>query len=331
MPRGRGVEAGVAALGPGHSLVRPGLETYCQSRGLAVPAEIPWFVVEHMDREMSTVTRIRADLLGGHVIDCFLKTFRPVERVAMSRRVRERIERAPWLFEAAAASPRFAGFGVPEVLSWDADLLSLMTLALPGRPLGKAWTHVLRPSRARRLFGAVGGAMSALEGLSAGTTGPDEYLRDESIRKAIDALVLHLPRERAAGARAAFESVHRSFQADPGPSYYCHGDVNHSNVLVDGNVVNLIDFDLSPRPVGFDVAMFLMRLELERPTVPAWTRVVSNHVLAGYGNPDVIRSPAYQLIRLVKLSGSLTRHVDRGNTKRAAKFLAGIESTLSTI
>lgn len=311
-------------------LAKDGLQNYASAMGLAGD-NVELSVDERLERPDSTVFKVTASLDAESSMVCYVKSFRvPPHRPWMEQRLRNRVERS-----ALMGRMRDSGDGtrllMPEVLATDPDQLAIVSVGIDGDPLGKAWRHLVTPRRlvaAEQTFVGVGRAIRDVEAMSLGRAEPTTYLDEERVQRALDIVLPVLSRSEAERTAAVVRTLHDEYAASPGGSYYCHGDINHSNVLIDGDQVNLIDFDLSSRPRTFDLSMFLLRLDLERPVLRPWTEKVKAWVVEGYGQSDVAKTPAFSLVRLIKLSGGIARNVQRGNQRRIRRYVARLEESL---
>ena len=313
-------------------LVDEGLARYAKSSGRD-PEWVRWDVTDMQDRPGSTVLEIEARFDAGAAVTCFAKRFSvPPGRPTMARRLRDRVERTATVTDRLGTIGRSHEVGVATTLAYDVDALALVSLGVGGRPLGKALTHALTPARRRRaehIYPHVGEAMRTVETVSTDLAPQSSYLSVENVEKAMSAVVPFLGPDERRRTEAIFSDLHNAYVADPGESYFCHGDINRSNVLVDGDWINLIDFDLSSRPVTYDLSMLLMRLEMERPRLASWQRQVSSWVIEGYGGEQAVATPAFHLVRLIKVGFGVQRNADKNRPERVRRFLRSLRSTVA--
>lgn len=292
-------------------------------------------MVTRLDRRFSTVYKIVVKTDSGSEVICYAKRFKqPLRDPDQAKRLRLRVERSSMVSERISEAGRPLGVGVAEVLAADTEQLTVVTLGVGGDPLGRAWTHAITPARRARsegLFGQIGQAIREIESASVGEAPPTGYLERPKIEHAIAAAIPYLPETDRRRTTALVRSLHDEYSANDGGTFFCHGDINHSNVLVDGGVINLIDFDLSSRPLTYDLSLYLMRLEMERQPTQSWTRQVKDWVIAGYGTTDIVQTPAYSLVQVVRLARGIERSAALGNTRKMRRFAETLRSTLAAV
>ena len=298
--------------------------------GIIEPASVEWRIGRSLERPHSSVFQVNATLDTETSVVCYVKTFRvPLDRPDMANRLQERVLRTRWLADHLGDAGEPSSVRVPPVLASDPEQLAIVFLAVEGEPLGKAWSHILkgRIRSARARFHRVGRAIREIESLSLAVAEPSSYLDRANVVQAItDALPYleggpHRIQERV-------DEVYHDFATADSQSYFSHGDINHSNVLLTGDRVYLIDFDMSSRPITFDLSVFLLRLELERPAIGPWSDTVARWVAEGYGAPDVRTDPAFALVRLIKLSDSIKAAARRDNQRKLRRYVSVLEKSL---
>lgn len=309
------------------------LESYGRSIGL-IDVMLEWRIRRTLERRESAVYEVEATLGPDEQVNCYVKTFRvPPDRPNMEIRLRNRVNRTAWLADLVAERERSRIVGVPQVLASDSELRTIVSCAVRGEPLGKVWSHLLpgRIRAARSTFQKLGRAIREIEEISTSVAPPSTYLDRRRVDSALATTLPHLVDGGSHWAEETVDSLHDRYASESSGSYWCHGDINHSNVLIDHGLVNLIDFDLSSRPHTFDLSAFLLRLEFERPAVSLWSDSVAGWVLEGYGEPDARTHPAFALVRLIKLSNSIESASRRGDRPRLRRYASSIQNTLSAV
>jgi len=309
-------------------LLHEGLQSYARSIGIIDTDQVRWQIGRSLERPYSSVYHVNAALGAGSSVVCYLKTFRvPPDRPDMERRLRDRVLRSRWLAEHVGKPSVVA---VPPILASDPDQLAIVFLAVEGEPLGKAWNYLVRGRirSAREQFLRVGRAIREIESLSLQEAEPSSYLDRPNVREAIMDALPYLEDGDAHRMLERVDELYHLFARKESQSYFSHGDVNHSNVLLDRDHVYLIDFDLSSRPVTFDLSLFLLRLELERPAFRPWSDAIATWTAEGYGAPDIRSDPAFALVRLIKLSDSIMAAASREDQRRLGRYVSILEKSL---
>ena len=327
-------------LQPDFGLVREAGEAYARLHDLDGVPDMSWSPLEPLQRATSTVIPIEMRIGDSRELMLFHKSFHPPVLTSESLD-RWRVSFATGIERDLRLVPRFqhlaspSGVDIRRILAFDQERLMVVTLGVRGQPLGRVLRYATRSARrseARKLFPMVGKAMKMLELASEGENVPDDHVNDYSVGLAEGRLQAHLSRTEAREAVSRLESLYVAFQGQPRPgAYYAHGDIDASNVLVDGERLNLIDFAWAPRPLGFDIARFLLRVGLESPGLAPWNRHVSQLVLEGYGDEAVIQSPSYALVQILKLAGLMQRYSGAGQRRRFTVTRGILRRTLSQV
>ena len=324
---------------PDPDLVQQAGEAYARLLDPDLVPEISWSSAEPLHRATSMVIPIEMRIGADHAATLYFKSFHParltpetlewwhtsfVDGVERDLRLVPRFQRL--------AKPN--GIDVRQILAFDPDRLMLITLGVRGNPLGKVWRYAVGSAgreEARDVFPKVGQAMKLLELASEGEDLPNDFITEGSIAVAAARLQMFLSASDARDAESKVESLYVASQDQPGQrAYFAHGDIDASNVLVDEGSVNLIDFAWVPRPVGFDISRFLLRMDLESPRISMWTGQVSRLVVDGYGAEGVIGAPSYILVRVLKLVGLMHRFSTTRNRRRFTRARALLRHTLSS-
>lgn len=201
------------------------------------------------------------------------------------------------LTSAAAAARRAArlpGIGAPAVLNSDADAGTLTTAALPGRPL----TTLLGTDRAAPACARVGSLLADLHALPPTTIEASAIAADGTERLAEhgppqEQAVLQRWQQRAADYglidRTMINEAEPTHQtpADSGRRVLLHRDFHDGQILIDGDRIGVLDFDLMAiGDPALDLANLLAQLELRAAQgVLADLDQAQQATLAGY-RPD---------------------------------------------
>ena len=308
---------------PPPDLIREAGRAYLRSRGLATDTALAWTVVGRVDGRGSTVLRMVMSIDGTGEVPLFLKQFHPPEgegNAYWTDTFRSGIERTTRFSKQIAELGSPHGIGVAEPLAVDREGLFVVTLGVRGDPLGKALWRTLRVGRrqAKTTYRLIGQATALLEEVSIGQAPANDYLDVERLAGSLQKIQSHISPPESRRLEERIRSLHEEFStAMPSSFYFCHGDFNHANLLVSKDGINVIDFGWKARPRAFDISMFLLRLEMERPRIEPLTTQVTEWLCEGYGDPDIQRSPSFTLVRFKKLSAAVPRLESRGKYRQA--------------
>lgn len=293
---------------------------------------VNWEIVRTDDRPNTTVLEIVVDL-GSTQRTVFAKKFKfHPDRPGLEMRIENRIRRSETVLPVVAKMGEHLGVGVASMVAGDADSHSIVTMGVPGVELGRPWrsSPPWRHRDARRIYEQLGSGIRVIEEASVRTSQASDYVTKDEVHAALARVEPVLGRGEGARVSEAAELALTDFNGRDHVSYFSHGDVNHSNVLVDGERIYLIDFDLAERPVTFDLALLMLRLEMERPRLRSWTDSLAACLTDGYGDRDVRLNPSFQLVRLIKLSRGIANARRSGNRSRMRRFLSSLDSTFKT-
>lgn len=266
---------------------------------------VTWTVGQRVDRPGSTVFPITF-IHGQRRVAAFFKTLHvPPEDPRLERRLQRRRDELSLTSESTKRVSRALAdlpIHVQTPLAIDPDTQSIISLAVPGKPIGLAIRHA-SPShrrRARYLWALLGTGLRRWE--DATTTAID----DDHQQLVIDAFEGVLQR---APARLDVSSVNHyrriAHTLVEGLPQHCaviaHGDVNNTNILVAGNAIGLIDTSWTIKPAGFDLAFYISHLELELPRLPSWTHQLIRSLVVGYGLHCSSRAGIWDAARFLQL------------------------------
>lgn len=283
-----------------------------------------WKTQARVDRPHSTIFPVTF-LSSREPIKVFAKVFYVPNHANAGHRQRRVARRREELNRSAQLAPVVtrALADLPVVaetpLAHDVDSLTIVTAALPGTHLGKAFHYLLSGGRttARNAWYLLGVALRRIDGATSSVASLElpslEHVCAESLRPAE-------PHVTAAERQLIADALDRllSQVARPG-LVLAHGDLNNTNILLErGRTVQqigLIDFSWTLKPLAFDLAFHVSHLELERPRAPTWTSKLIGSLLNGYGLRTGDSDPAwglaqiFQYLRLISFS-----------SRRAARF-----------
>lgn len=284
-----------------------------------VPA---WHLEPALRRRKSVVVPLRARLTRGGELRAFYKTYLPRSAPGSPERAIldgafNRMARLSRRFDERSAGRPIAG---ARVLDVDTDRLTIVTLGLPGRPLGAAWRHRLpgRRGNARARYRLVGEASSLIESCS----DPHMPSTDAFLTRKAEASVRRGRVFFQGEERKAFQDTVERLRSEAAGEHpraiYAHNDLSQTNILCDGMSIGLIDFGWRVAVPSYDLACFLVRLSYETPRPAPWTADLVDEVLAGYGDANLRASPAFRfsllhrLVAMAAASASSTKHASRG-------------------
>lgn len=297
------------ALSPPRELLNQATAVLGRDHGVSQPS-IRWSWGKPRLRPHSHVLPIVAHLPGNRRIDAWYKVvFVPqspdggpngawLARIRQGLRVAQRATASISRLGTDCLTPEQAVL-LPLILAADEELLRVLVTSVPGKPLGR----VLSPRPAQifaldQVFHRVGRAIRVVEELanerpSLLSTGTRERAMG-TLERALDSLAL--PPDALRAIESRFQWLLRETERN-GAATYVHGDLSGSNILVRaGGGIGLIDLDWRPRPRGFDLATYSVRLQLEKPRIEPLTRRCIKNMIAGYGD-EIVRAPHFHLER----------------------------------
>jgi tRNA A-37 threonylcarbamoyl transferase component Bud32 len=293
-----GAGGSAAAVISGGTTAIPGSGVVCQPGG--------------RDRRLRVLESLVAD--DGAVLISHRPERRAVVRLATGDYAKVvRPGRAPAL-GAAARQAASAGLRVPAVTAMDPRRGVVTTAALPGRPLYDLLTdHRVPEPVVLAAARATGEALAQLHSapVPAGAAGHDAAAEAEVAARWVSLAATHLtlptavaePLVRALEQARSGLVEHRSLH---GPSLL-HRDLHDGQVLVDGDRIGMVDFDLAAAgEPALDLANLLVHLELrwhQGAFGAQRLRACRDAVLSGYrpGRDTAARLPAYALATRVRL------------------------------
>lgn len=299
---------------PPLGLLEEAAKAYLRVAGLSTDTALEWSVGGRIEGASSTVLRLSLGV-DGRQVPIYVKQFHPPpgdDQGKWARKYRTGVERSVQLSNRICGMGEIEGIAIARTLAADPERLLTVNTGVAGRPLGKAWRSLWRdPQATRYTYWHIGRSIALVERASLGEAADTGYLdrfATEERRRLIPTCFDQAETDRLG---VLLGSLHRQFSERAARSfYYCHGDINHSNVLLDRGQVSLIDFGWAARPVAFDLCLFLLRLETERPRVEFHTQRLIQWVLEGYGSPQVRGSPGFTLVRFWKLF-ELIAHLEK--------------------
>ncbi|HEY6635207.1 MAG TPA: phosphotransferase [Acidimicrobiia bacterium] len=214
----------------------------------------------------------------------------------------------------------------------DPETLEQVTLAVPGRPLGRLWRRALLPAnreQTREAMRLVGNACQVIEDVGRFDGPLPERLVGETV---VERRIARVAGGLDRGAREKLTALMTELQAAamdaPDPVYRAHGDLNASNVLIREGGVSLIDFAWLPRLRLTDLAHFAYRLEYESGSPSDFAVSLAGDLVDGYGQGDVTADPAWRFLRYSKLlrvmsDGGLRHPLGRLRASRARAEIEG--------
>ena len=114
---------------------------------------ITWDIRSRIERPRSTLFQVRAQSSQGGAVDAYYKVSKPPpyegeRRTRWEGTVRSGLTRALVLDQRLAGLFEGEGLAFSRALAVEPDSLTVVTLAVPGRAMGKVWRHLL-PGRSR--------------------------------------------------------------------------------------------------------------------------------------------------------------------------------------
>jgi hypothetical protein len=290
------------------------LKSVAKISGLSDYRTLEWLVGERIERRSSTLFPLRMATPAGGAMRAFYKISHP--RPHRVEAVRAGLARTQELSSSLMAPCDGEGIQPAPVLAADPGTLTVVTLALPGRPLGLTPRHVISRNRrqaALGIFRRIGKAIRLIElsGKPAVAMREDEQW-GRTPRDLQRVEELFSPREAAALGRRLKELYVAAAEGED--EVFSHGDMRHTNVLVSGEHIGLVDLQWQVRLRGFDLAYLAVRIEYETVAVRPWTSALVAALVGGYGDPEIRSSPSWRFYRLRRLIRRAT-HPVRGLAK----------------
>jgi hypothetical protein len=267
-----------------------------------------WVVERRMERPRSTVFSLRAVSSDGTSIGAFYKVVHRLSRAgvgpdgAWTESLRDGMARSQELTDRFVALAAAEGLGAPQVLAVDPGSLTVVSLAVPGRPLGKAWRRALTPggrARALNIYRRIGRAVRLVEQCSPAGLEEDRRSLWRVFDYYQDWAPDVLPRPELDALHRRMEELYDQAISVSNAVIYAHGDLSPGNVLISGSELNLLDLQWPLRFRGYDLANLVYRMENEGgPRFPGWTVALKEGLLEGYGDPNIESQPSWQFTRL---------------------------------
>ncbi|MGH8872430.1 MAG: phosphotransferase [Acidimicrobiia bacterium] len=271
--------------------------------------DIRWVVGEGLHRPRSVIFPLRAEHPSGRSLAAFFKRSYPPPYAEERRRrweatVRDGLVRSMDLESRLFELVEDEGITFSRALATDPATLSVVTLGVPGQPMGKVWRHIITPGArgdADRILRLSGRAARLIEQCS-----PEGIVAGAGAQ--VDAIDRRVARVRGVMPDSTLEAVerrmaelHRELDSSPKAMVYSHGDFSTTNILVDEGRIGLIDFTWPVRQRGFDLAHFAFRLEYDTAAPARMTSSLILALIEGYGDPEVTLQPGWRFVRLSKL------------------------------
>jgi hypothetical protein len=278
------------------------------AEALGADEGLRWEVEERIERPRSTLFRIHASGPTGPV-EAYYKVSRPppyegerLERwigtvqsgLARAKELESRLDR---LVEGEAIT-------FSRALAVDPASMTVVTLAVPGQPVGRVWRHLIpgpgRPAFREALWLA-GRAARLIEEASIEPVALDEATQRAAIERRLRRVEDVLPGPTLRAIESVMGGLTEELSKSPRAMVYCHGDLSGSNVLIDRGNIGLIDFTWPLRHRGFDLAHFAFRLEYDSAVPAALTSPLVESFLSGYDDSAATEQPGYKFVRISKL------------------------------
>lgn len=295
---------------PDPDLLRRAAASLAGPNGSFDPDGTSWEILGRIERPRSTLFLLRAHGVDLAVhTDAYYKVSHPPPYEGERRErwvatVRSGLVRSIELEQRLAALVAGEGITFARALAVDPDALAVVTLAVTGEAMGKAWRHALtRPARARAVEPLIlaGRAARLIEQCTTDLVEPEGPSQSAVIDRRLARVDSILPPSTMQRLERRMAELESEMVGEPLPMVYCHGDFSSSNLLLDGDRIGLIDFTWPLRQRGFDLAHFAFRLEYDTAIPAALTAPLVAALVEGYGNPDVTGQPGYRFVRLSKL------------------------------
>jgi tRNA A-37 threonylcarbamoyl transferase component Bud32 len=261
-----------------------------------------WTIDSQINGRSSVVFPLRL-FPNGRTIAAYYKT--SSER--HQRKVEPGLARSREFTPALAALCRQEAITVPHLLAVRPETLTIVTSAIPGRPLGAAFTRTLTAGRRRLAVDAchrIGRAVRLIEQVAS----PDEPVLDTAewsrVDRALERARRLLSVDASDSLRARLAESHDAALSS-GIAVYSHGDLSGTNVLVTSTLIGLIDFQWQVKWAGYDLAVLACRMRNHPAVSNRWASALIDAMTDGYGDRRITSSPAwayYTLRRTLRLA-----------------------------
>jgi hypothetical protein len=295
---------------PDPRMLEAALQAVVEVFGFGDDSELGWIVGEPVARDRSTLFPLRVTSQTASVSAVY-KVCRPRTKPQL---VQDALARSRRLTSSLAALGKDEAIRPATVLAVDPAKLTIVTLALPGRPVGRGIRQVLT-SRGRGealgVFRGIGRATRLIE--QAGRPSPTDLVGNPEwsprVERDLEMAAKMFSSREVDYLHAKLRELYESAVKD-GERTYAHGDLSRTNILISPEGIGLIDFGWEVKLRGFDLASFMYRMEYETLVPKAWAARVSAALLEGYGDPDITTSPSWNFYRLTRLLRRATRSMD---------------------
>lgn len=258
-----------------------------------------------------------------------------LDRPGQSAPPRDRARHEFAVLERLSAA-RDGGLAVPRPLALDEAAGTVTMETCPGRPLSALLGAARGPrlggeyEAARAAMEAAGGWLAALQARTESMAPQETTLREfraraqEDLERSrsilprvlharVDARLAELVEPQGQAGRSDANGGAGMRGLDAGDALRVvgrHGDLWPGNLLVSGNEVAVIDFEgFGPGLAGEDPAYFLLQAELffDYPLLRGRFGPLQDAFLRGYGCPEFVRQPTWQIFRLATALQVLAR------------------------
>lgn len=220
---------------------------------------------------------------------------------------------------------RSSGIRIDEVLAADAERGLVVTMEVPGRPMGRAIKWALTYQRRRQIIDAMrrlGQAVSELEVLAEGHGIPDDDLEWRPLELSLERLKGWLPDREIAATETIMGRLYDSARTPRVGTTFSHGDLSSSNILI-GEELGIIDFGWVPRIRGYDLATYSYRLDYETPGQQRWVEHLKDAIFDTYDCAETVDSPSWTFVRLRRILGMVAKY--RFDLRHRWRVVRGLE------
>jgi hypothetical protein len=295
---------------PDPRILEAALQAVVEVCGIGDRGELRWIVGKSVARERSMLFPLRV-ISESASVSAVYKVCRPRTKPQL---VQDALARSRQLTSSLAALGKDEAIRPATVLAVDPAKLTIVTIALPGRPVGR-WIRQVLSSRGRgealEVFRGIGKAARLIEQAgrpsSTDLVGSPEW--NPRVERDLEMAAKVFSSREVDYLHAKLRELYQDALKD-GDRTYAHGDLSRTNILVSSQGIGLIDFGWQVRLPGFDLASFMYRMEYETLVPKAWAARVSAALLEGYGDPDITTSPSWNFYRLTRLLRRATRSMD---------------------
>lgn len=307
-------------------------------------ADISWEVGSRMDRARSSVYPLRAIAGDREIGSAFYKVMLPSTKGDSERhqlrvdRARSGLARTMELDERLASTLGGEEITFSRALAVDPETLTTVTVGVQGVPFGGVGRHLGTRTRRRRAIHwmeLTGRSARLIEECTIGAVDDREDERSELMDRRLDRVAPWLEPGEGDRLRIQVDDLYGRAMISDHPVAYAHGDFSLTNLLV-GDGLGLIDFEWVPRLRVFDLANLVFRLQYETALPTRLVKPLVEAAIRGYGDPDVVTSPAWRFHRISNLL-KVVRYGPRpwyqrqaGRTRRAFAELASLAGPLSS-